>query len=169
MEFTFCWVIKPLFLSRRGNEESSSLQDLSRRDIVPVKLQLCISKTVRMHVEFRFFEWLTLLFIIVLEVLSREFREGLLMELLYAHDLVLMAESKELLIEKLRKWKRGMEAKGFRVNAGKTKIMQCRASRVQSEDSEKHPCGVCREGFESNSILFVSDGFIKDVVASRGS
>ena len=48
-----------------------------------------------------------LLFIIVLESLSREFREGLPMELLYVDDLVLMAESKELLMEKLRKWKKG--------------------------------------------------------------
>ena len=64
------------------------------------------------------------------------------MEFLYADDLILMAESKELLMEKLRKWKKGMEAKGLRVNAGKTKIMQCRVSTVQSEDSGKHPCGV---------------------------
>ena len=42
-----------------------------------------------------------LLLIIVLEALFREFREGLPMELLYADDLVLMAESKELLMEKL--------------------------------------------------------------------
>ena len=46
------------------------------------------------------------------------------MELLYAGDLVLMAESEELLLKKLRKWKKGMEAKGLRVNAGKTKVMQ---------------------------------------------
>jgi len=43
--------------------------------------------------------------------------------LLYADDFVLMAESEELLMEKLRKWKKGMEAKGLRVNAGKTKVM----------------------------------------------
>ena len=42
-----------------------------------------------------------LLFIIVLEALSREFREGLPMELLYADDLVLIAETKELLLEKV--------------------------------------------------------------------
>ena len=54
------------------------------------------------------------------EALSIEFREGLPVELLYADDLVL-AESEELLMEKLRKWKNGMEAKGLRVNAGKTK------------------------------------------------
>ena len=32
------------------------------------------------------------------------------MELLYADDLVLMAKSEELLMEKLKKWKKGMEA-----------------------------------------------------------
>ena len=53
-----------------------------------------------------------LLFIIVLEALSREFREGLPMELLYADDLVLIAETKELLLEKVRIWKEGMEKKG---------------------------------------------------------
>ena len=61
-----------------------------------------------------------LLFIIVLEALSREFREGLPMELLYADDVVLIAETKELLLEKVRIWKEGMEKKGLRVNAGKT-------------------------------------------------
>ena len=56
-------------------------------------------------------------FIIVLEALSREFREGLPMELLYVDDLVLVAETEELLMEKLRKWKKGMELKGLRVNS----------------------------------------------------
>ena len=55
-----------------------------------------------------------LLLIIVLEALFREFREGLPMELLYADDLVPVAETEELLMEKLRKWKRGMELKGLR-------------------------------------------------------
>ena len=49
-----------------------------------------------------------LLFIIVLEDLSRVFKEGLPIELLYADDLVLVAETEELLMEKLRKWKKGM-------------------------------------------------------------
>ena len=93
-----------------------------------------------------------LLFIIVLEALSREFREGLPMELLYAGHLVLMKKSEELLMEKLRKWKKGMEAKGLRVNVGKTKVIQCRVSRFQNEDSGKYPCGVCRKGVGDNSI-----------------
>ena len=53
-----------------------------------------------------------LLFVIVLEALSREFRAGLLMELLYADDLVLMAETLELLKERIVKWKNGMEGMG---------------------------------------------------------
>ena len=46
------------------------------------------------------------------------------MELRYVDDLVLIAETKELLLE-VRKLKEGMENKGPRVNAGKTKIMWC--------------------------------------------
>ena len=62
-----------------------------------------------------------LLFIIVLEALSREFREGLPMELLYADDLVLIAETKELLLEKVRKWKEGMEKRGSKSECWKDK------------------------------------------------
>ena len=50
-----------------------------------------------------------LLFIIMLEALTREFREGLPMELLYADDLVLISETKELLLEKVRNWKKGTQ------------------------------------------------------------
>ena len=104
-----------------------------------------------------------LLFIILLEALSREFREGLPIELLYADDLVLIAETnktknkqtKELLLEKVRNWKEGMEKKGLRVNTGKTKVMWCRLSRGQEEDSGDHPCGVCRKGVGDNSIFCV--------------
>ena len=41
------------------------------------------------------------------------------------------------------------------VNAGKTKIMWCRLSMGQAEDSGEHPCGVCRKGDGDNSICCV--------------
>src|SRR3981081_2051128 len=54
-----------------------------------------------------------LLFTIVLEALSKEFREGLPWELLYNDDLVLLAESESELIVKITRWKKGLEKKGF--------------------------------------------------------
>ena len=60
------WVINPLFLTPLGCGRivtTPSRPVLSRGVVgVPVKLQFCILKTVRMHVEFTFFEWLTVYF-----------------------------------------------------------------------------------------------------------
>jgi len=94
-----------------------------------------------------------LLFTIVLEALSQEFREGLPWELLYADDLALIAESREELIVKIKRWKEGMESKGLRVNMGKTKVMKCQLRSGQVEDDSKWPCGVCRKRVGSNSIF----------------
>ena len=60
-----------------------------------------------------------LLFIIVLEALSREFRTGCPWELLYVDDLMTSAESKEELLVKVKTCKTDME-KEPRVNLGKT-------------------------------------------------
>ena len=89
----------------------------------------------------------------LLEALSREFRESI--ELLYSNDLVLILETKELVLEKVRNWKEGMEKKGLRGNTGKTQVMWCRLSMDQAEDSGEHPCGVCRKGVDHNSMSCV--------------
>ena len=62
-----------------------------------------------------------LLFTVVLEALSRHVRKGLPWELFYADDLVLLAEYREILMEKIKIWKEGLESKGLKVNIGKTK------------------------------------------------
>ena len=74
------------------------------------------------------------LFITVLEALSKRFRTGLPYELLYADDLVLVAES-EMLMEKIEAWSKGLEARGLRVNFGKTKIMRCGVGAGQVKSS----------------------------------
>ena len=95
-----------------------------------------------------------LLFIIVLEALSR-------VQGRFAHGIAWCRWSRfdgrvgGIVIGIVEKWKNGMEAKGLRVNAGTTKVMQCRVSRVQSEDSGKHPCGVWRKGVGDNSFRCV--------------
>ena len=92
------------------------------------------------------------LFIIVMEVVSREIRGDLPWELLYADDLVLLAESEVDLKEKLKNWKVMMEAKGMKVNLAKTKVMWM-GSRKDHMEIGKFPCAVCGRGVGSNSIL----------------
>ena len=79
------------------------------------------------------------------------------MELLYVDVLVLIAETRELLLllKKVRQWKEGMEKKEMRVNAEETKVMWCQVNKGQVKDSGNHPCGVCRKGVGNNSILSV--------------
>jgi hypothetical protein len=51
-----------------------------------------------------------LLFIIVMDAVTRELKEGLPWELLYADDLVLVPTSERELKEKIQKWKITMES-----------------------------------------------------------
>ena len=97
-----------------------------------------------------------LLFIIVLEALSREFRTGCLWELLYADDLMISAESMEELLVKVQTWKTEMEKKGLRVNMGKTKIMDSGINLDVLKKSGKYPCGVCQSGVGSSNTIFCS-------------
>ena len=58
------------------------------------------------------------IFAIVVDVVTEHAREGLLNEILYADDLVLMSESLEDLRERYQRWRRASE-----VNIRKTKMM----------------------------------------------
>ena len=93
-----------------------------------------------------------LLFVVVMEVLAQTVREGLPWELLYADDLVLIAESMDELKEKMKKWKECMEAKGLKVNIEKTKVMVSGKGCGEVERTGKWPCAVCRNGVMANSI-----------------
>ena len=93
-----------------------------------------------------------LLFIMVLEALSREFRTGVPWELLYADDLVIIANSLEELIARFKAWKDGMEQKGLKVNIPKTVFMISGTGLDVLKDSGRYPCSVCREGVGANSI-----------------
>ena len=94
-----------------------------------------------------------LLFIIVLESLSREFRTGVPWELLCADDLALIVESLEERITKFEAWKSGMGSKGMRANSKKTKFMVSGIGLGQLRDSGAFSCGVCCTGVGANSIL----------------
>ena len=94
-----------------------------------------------------------LLFIIVLEALSHEFRSGVPWEDFYAVDVVIIAELLKECVRRLLTWKEAMEEKGLRVNAGKTKIMICGTRLDLLQSSGKFLCAVCRSGVGSNRIF----------------
>ena len=94
-----------------------------------------------------------LLFIIVLEALSRKFWAGVPWGDLYVDDLVIIADSLGGLgVRRLLIWKEAMEKKGLRVNAGKTKVMICGTGLDLLQCSGEYPCAVCRTGVGNNSI-----------------
>jgi hypothetical protein len=80
--------------------------------------------------------------------------EGLLFEILYADDLVLMADSMEELQLKFDRWKSVIERNGLKVNMGKTKVMvsgECGERVVSRID----PCRVCDKRVKANSVLCI--------------
>ena len=83
-----------------------------------------------------------LLFIIVLEALSRDFRVGVPWELFFADDLVIIATSLEECVERVKAWKEGLESKGLHVNMTKTKFMASGLGLDILQDSGKFPCVV---------------------------
>ena len=64
-----------------------------------------------------------LLFIVVMDVLTEDVRNGSLVELLYADDLVLCGKSLNEFMDKYGRSKNAVEGEGLRVNVNKTKGM----------------------------------------------
>ena len=60
-----------------------------------------------------------ILFNIVMQAIADNFKKGLAWELLYADDLVLLAESRLELENRLTEWMARLKEKGLRVNIGK--------------------------------------------------
>jgi len=64
-----------------------------------------------------------LLFVIVTEVITEELWVGLPWELLYANDLILLADSEVKLHKNNANWKAGIEFKSLKMNTVKMKVM----------------------------------------------
>ena len=93
------------------------------------------------------------LFIMVMDVKTEDVRDGSLMELLYADDLISCGESLNKVMEKYRRWKKAVEGKSLRVNVDKTNCMQILCG-IKSSISKVGPCGVFGERIGCNSIQF---------------
>jgi len=97
-----------------------------------------------------------LLFVVVMQAKSREFRVALPWELLYADDFAVIAETEEELIKRLNEWKDNVENRGMRVNMNKTKVMISGERQKVRQKAVRWPCGVCSKGVGSNSLLCTS-------------
>ena len=75
-------------------------------------------------------------FAIVVDIITENARRGVVNELLYADDLVLMSETMEDLKKKFWNWKNAMKSKGLKVNTKQNKIDGKRVGRrtIQKED-----------------------------------
>ena len=77
---------------------------------------------------------LPLLFVIVVDVITENAR-GVVNELLYADDLVIMSEDMEDLKERFWNWKDALESKGLKINTRKTSDgKRVRRRTIQKQD-----------------------------------
>jgi len=106
-----------------------------------------------------------------MEALCREFRVALPSELLYADDLVVIAETEDVLIKRLYEWKDNVENRGMRVNINKTKVMISGEWQKLMQKAVRWPFGICGRGAGNNSIslLVVRSGCPGNVVDIKGS
>ena len=86
-----------------------------------------------------------LLLVIVMEVISREFRVALPWQLLYADDLAVIAETEEELIKRLNEWKDNVDSKGMRVSMNKTKVMY---DKRRTSEGEAEGCKMAMWGLQ---------------------
>ena len=64
-----------------------------------------------------------LIFAIAVNAVTEQARKGLLNEILYANDLMLMSEILDDLRDRFQRWRGALESKGMKVNIRKTKMM----------------------------------------------
>ena len=92
-----------------------------------------------------------LLFIVVMEEVSKECRCGAPWEMLFADDLVLTADSEDKVKDMFLKWRNALEKRGLKINVSKTKLLVS-GDKIENEETGRYPCAVCRKGVGSSSI-----------------
>jgi len=83
---------------------------------------------------------------------GREFRVALAWELLYADDLVVIAEGEDDLVTRLDEWKDNIENRGLRVNMNITEVMIRGEWQMVMQKAIRWPCRLCSRGIGNNSI-----------------
>ena len=91
-----------------------------------------------------------LIFVVVVDVVIEHAREGLLNEISYSDDLVLISESLDELRERFQRWRNALKDRGLKVNVGKTKMLLT-GTKEEIVLSKIDSCGVCARRVGSNT------------------
>ena len=110
------------------------------------------------------------LFIVVLDVISKEFRCGLPCELLFADDLAVVTDTEEEMQRRWLGWQIRMESKGLKVNFGKTEVMI--SSRRGTKANIKYSQGTSLRQvnkFKYLGVTISEEGGSEEAVSARVS
>jgi len=97
-----------------------------------------------------------LLFQTVTEVLCRELRVALRCALLYADDLIVVAETEDDQTKRLNEWKDNVENRSMIVNMNKTKVIISGEWQKIMQKIARWPHDVCGKGICNNPIQYTS-------------
>ena len=71
-----------------------------------------------------------LLFALVMDEVTKDIREGVVKEMLYADDIVLVDDNWEEVESRYTRWKKALQEKGMKINVNKTKAFYTRRNFV---------------------------------------
>ena len=86
-----------------------------------------------------------------MDEVTKDIREGVVKEILYADDFVLVGDNWKELEFRYARWKKALQDKGMKINVGKTKAFYTRRNFVRMQ-IRKYPCSVCGKGMGRNSV-----------------
>ena len=129
-----------------------SVMSLMREQIQESEWILCCQRSLRLKWECTMDLCCHLFFFaVVVDVVSELSILGVLSEVQYADDLVLMSETIESLRNNFIKWKEAFESKGLKVNLGETKVMVSGSiTKDRLSKSNVDPCGFCSFRVKAN-------------------
>ncbi|KAM3382190.1 hypothetical protein P3S68_007763 [Capsicum galapagoense] len=109
------------------------------------------------------------LFAVVMDALTRRIQGEVPWCMLFADDVVLIAETREGVSDKLEVWRQTLESKGFRVSRSKTEYVECKFNDVRWENEvvvklESQEVGK-RESFKYLGSVIQSNGEIDEDVS----
>ena len=93
-----------------------------------------------------------MLFVVVLQEVTKDVSGESLWELLYVDNLVIIAKSEEQIVWRFNVWKREFKTRGLMVNMDKTKMMVVGMEPTVRSQRGKYPYEVCGEGVRVNSV-----------------